>query len=144
MPLPLTSSWRKKPATAIIARRPFWSSLRTETNGERETHRPSDMATSTPPRRQRLEAKDRDAGRGLGSHLGEFLRVRGLEAGRVEADVARVVLVLETCVESKFQAPSVLNRCGDLHAIDATLARLRGGAGLSPLYGANGPIIAEK
>ena len=95
------------------------------------------------------EAGDRDHGEAavlefLGRHLGEFLRVRGLEAGRVEADVARVVLVLETCVESKFQAPSVLNRCGDLHAIDATLARLRGGAGLSPLYGANGPIIAEK
>ncbi|CAH0374704.1 unnamed protein product [Pelagomonas calceolata] len=46
------------------------------------------------------EASDRDHGEAavlelLGSHLGEFLRVRGLEAGRVEADVAGVVLVLE-------------------------------------------------
>merc|ERR1711924_511472 len=46
------------------------------------------------------EAGDRDHSEAavlelLGSHLGEFLRVRGLEAGGAEADVARVVLVLE-------------------------------------------------
>ena len=101
MPLPLTSSWRKKPATAIMARRPFWSSfLRTETKAERETRRLSgghdDGVAATTSKR-----KDRDAGRGRG-HLGEFLRVRGLEAGGVEADVAGVVLVLEACAESKF------------------------------------------
>ena len=44
MPLPLTSSWRKKPATAIIARRPFWSSFVAiscgrKTKAERETRR---------------------------------------------------------------------------------------------------------
>ena len=36
------------------------------------------------------------------------------------------------CVETRFYGAFVLNRCGDLHAIDATPARWRGAAGSSP------------
>ena len=36
------------------------------------------------------------------------------------------------CVETMFYGAFVLNRCGDLHAIDATPARWRGAAGSSP------------
>ena len=41
------------------------------------------------------------------------------------------------CVETMFYGAFVLNRCGDLHAIDATPARWRGAAGSSPLDGAS-------
>ena len=44
---------------------------------------------------------------------------------------------VEVCVEIKFPARFVLNRRGDLHAIDATPARWRGGVGSSPLDGAS-------
>ena len=39
--------------------------------------------------------------------------------------------------KSKFHGAFVLNRRVDLHAIDATPARWRGGVGLSPLDGAS-------
>ena len=45
---------------------------------------------------------------------------------------ARLITV-SGCVEIKFYGAFVLNRCGDIHAIDATPARWRGDAGSSPL-----------
>ena len=46
------------------------------------------------------------------------------------------MVVVDSCVENKFTAPS-LNRRIDLHAIDATPARWRGDVGSSPLDGAS-------
>ena len=66
----------------------------------------------------------------------DFRQVNGLRHHRMQRDV--VARQQRAPVwKSKFYGAFVLNRRVDLHAIDATPARWRGGAGSSPLDGAS-------
>ena len=66
--------------------------------------------------------------------LGNFVRM----SGKKDADYCAYRAVqVAPCVEIKFYGAFALNLRVDLHAIDATPARWRGGVGLSPLDGAS-------
>ena len=67
--------------------------------------------------------------------------------GILSQDLPLSVVCSRTCVEIKISGAFVLNRRVDLHAIDATPARWRGGVGLSPLDGAStaaSPSLSEE